>query len=127
MSNVATLISQSTLVAAFIGASLPASAATSMQEKASCTVRDAPAALSRVIPVEAPPIAQLAHLSGTARVKIDLASNGVASNPRIVESTGSDLLDRAALKSVLEQTFTPEVRDCVSVPGSYAVEVEFPN
>jgi TonB family protein len=125
MSHVAALISQSALVAALMGASLPASAATLTREHAICTVRNAPAAVSRVVPAETPLLAQLANLSGTARVEVDLDSNGVASNPLIVESTGSSLLDRAALRSVLEQTFTPEVRDCVNVPGTYAVQVEF--
>jgi protein TonB len=77
-------------------------------------------------PAEPPLLPALNYIpSGTAIVRFEITENGTPQNATIEKSSGSYLLDRAAMKTVLHQKFTPEIRDCAPVAGSYLYEVDY--
>lgn len=124
MTSLPNVLAHAVLIAAVASAGLPANAA---PEKTVCTVRNAAAAVREIIPANVPPFAEAAHLSGSALVQFDLDARGVARNAAIVGSTGNSLLDGAAREAALEQGYSPEVRDCDAVAGTYRIIVDFPS
>jgi protein TonB len=92
----------------------------------SCPAPDAPAAPIVAAVPEMPMIATSLNLSGTTYVQVDLEANGAILNTSVMKSSGTPILDRAALESVRASSFRPEVRSCVAVAGSYLMEVDFP-
>jgi TonB family protein len=94
---------------------------------AACTAPDVQAAIAHPVPVELPPIMAQQTLDTSAVVQIDLDEHGLPSNAAIVKSAGSAMLDDAARKSALAQSYAPEMHDCVPVAGSYRVIVDFTN
>ncbi len=125
MSNVFQAIAQTALIVAVSLTGVPANAEPELQPKAACTVRNALPILQVMIPPTIPQLAAIEGFSGEAMVRVELDTTGIPRNPAIVKSTGYPILDQAALKSVLEQQFTPEIRDCEAVAGTYGVAVEF--
>jgi TonB family protein len=74
---------------------------------------------------EYPLIAQEQGVGGTTQLKIDITSNGALADEQIFSSSRNYWLDSAALRSARLTRFTPEVRDCRRVAGSYLYEVDF--
>jgi TonB family protein len=74
---------------------------------------------------EMPEIASDMDEHGTAKVKIDLTSDGNLAQEELYSSSGSRWLDRAAMRSARLTKFTPEIVGCQRVAGSYLYEVEF--
>ena len=123
MTTLSKMISPGALLVAIAAAAFPASAEPTA--KSVCVTRNADAAMRSVIPVDLPPLASLAGISGSATVQVDLDERGIARNPAIVTSSGSALLDDAARKAALTQTYSPQIRDCQNVGGSYRVVIDF--
>jgi protein TonB len=92
----------------------------------SCTTIDRPAHIVRSVEPQYPPIAKLQNLTGTSFIRVDLSATGRALGANVAVSSGSILLDRAALEAVKSSVYEPETRSCTAIPGSYAIEVEFP-
>lgn len=92
---------------------------------ASCTVDHQPAAIARAIEPEYPALAKLEHLTGTSVIRVDLADDGSVVGSYLSVSSGSPLLDQAAIKAAKTMVYAPETQACKPVAGSYAVEVEF--
>ena len=109
------------------GSTLAASAQTTLQLNDDCPIRNAPARPVTFHPAEPPKVLVLynASLGGTAIVRFELTENGSPQNASIEKSSGSYLLDQAAMQTVLHQEFAPEIRDCVPVAGSYLYEVDY--
>jgi TonB family protein len=114
------LLAQS-LVAALLTAPAPVMAT----HGASCTAESAPARIVRSSVADAPAIAKLDRLSGTAVVRVDLSDAGNVVGTYVARSSGSALLDRSALATAKMQAYAPETQACRAIAGSYAVEVEF--
>jgi TonB family protein len=92
----------------------------------SCQTPDGPATpLVAVVP-EKPVVAASMDLTGTTLVQVDLDASGEILDAHVMKSSGTPMLDRAAVASVKASTFRPEVRGCVAVAGSYLMEVDFP-
>lgn len=125
MTTVGKLCTQVTLLVSLVAGSLPVSAADATHGKSICTVRHSGAAMIGMVPAQTPELAQLQGLAGTAVVRLGLAKNGNPSDAVVVESTGSALLDSAARRAALAQTYAPETNDCAAVGGNYLVRVEF--
>jgi TonB family protein len=51
--------------------------------------------------------------------------HGRVLNASVARSSGSSILDRAALDTVASSTYAPETDACTAVAESYAVEVHF--
>lgn len=76
---------------------------------------------------ETPQLALDQGLSGVAQVKVDLSADGRVLDAGIFESTGSSILDHAAVDAAKRTTYTPKIVECSRVPGSYLFRVEFQN
>ena len=74
---------------------------------------------------EMPTMAREQGLSGNAEVQVDLSASGQVLNAKIVDSTGSSLLDNAAVDAAKRTTYSPKIVDCNRAPGSYLFRVEF--
>jgi protein TonB len=94
-------------------------------QPASCATNDAPARIARAERPQYPEIAKLIGLSGTARIRVDLSETGSLLGAYVAVSSGSSILDRAAIRTASEMKYAAQIRSCVATPGSYAVEVEF--
>lgn len=76
---------------------------------------------------EMPAAARDAGLTGTSQVKVDLSATGTVLDATIATSSGSTILDAAAIQAAKRTTYAPKVLDCQRVPGSYLFRVEFDN
>ena len=74
---------------------------------------------------EIPQMAREQGLSGVAQVQVDLSASGQVLSAKIFASTGSSLLDNAAVDAARRTTYSPKIVDCGRVPGSYLYRVEF--
>lgn len=61
----------------------------------------------------------------TAMIKVDLDATGRILGVSVYRSAGSLELDQAAMQAARQSTYSPELRDCQAVPGSYLFKVEF--
>jgi TonB family protein len=75
---------------------------------------------------DTPAMATVMHLTGTTLVQVDLDPSGAITGTSVAKSSGTPLLDFAALKAARASTFRAEVRNCTAVAGSYLFEVQFP-
>jgi len=69
-----------------------------------------------------PPIARLNSLQGTVRVRFEIESSGKPLNVKIVESSGFEVLDKAAVKTVLASAPLPVVPLKVKVPVVFKLD-----
>jgi len=63
--------------------------------------------------------------SGTAQVRVTLSAAGAVLGTDIFRSAGDIRLDREALRAARASTYRAEIRDCLSIGGSYLFTVEF--
>jgi TonB family protein len=112
-------------LAATLASTAPTLAAPTSASHLACTRPGAAAAISTEVPADYPRIPAEQNFSGTAVVEVDLAQTGAIRNATIFESSGNTLLDRAALLSAREQTYSPQMVGCEPVSGSYLITVDF--
>jgi TonB family protein len=122
MTTPSKLISSVALVVA-VASAVPATAETTTKNV--CLIRNADASMTSSYPVDPPPFAKIAGLTGTVAVQVDLDEHGTAQAAKIVASSGLPILDDAARKAALIQSYKPQIRDCEAVSGSYRVTVDF--
>jgi protein TonB len=91
---------------------------------ASCAV-DQSARIVEAVPPEYPPLAVINGLSGKALIRVDISETGHVVGSWVRTSSGSGILDQAALRAVNATVYAPETKACTSIAGSYGVEVEF--
>ena len=110
----------------FGGSSVAASAQTTLPANHDCPIRDAAARPATFYAAEPPLLPELSYIpNGTAIVRFRVTENGTPLDATIEKSSGSYVLDRAAMNTVLHQQFVPEIRDCIPVAGSYLYEVDY--
>ncbi len=114
-----------TISTAFAAVLFSSSVAVASAKPASCAVADRPAVVVRWEPVQPPAIAQFEKLTETSVIQVDLSETGALEGAYVAASSGSAILDRAAIRALQSIVFAPETRSCKPVSGSYAVEVEF--
>lgn len=76
---------------------------------------------------EMPTLARDQGLSGSAQVQVNLSANGQVLGAKIFVSTGSSVLDNAAVDAAKRTSYSPKIVDCDRVPGSYLFRVDFEN
>lgn len=101
----------------------PPSAATA-QRAASSEANRAVALVERPA-VQYPPAAYRAREEGRVLVHVEVAANGAVTDARILERSGSQVLDRAALEEVRQWTFRPALEDGRPVASSIEVPVAY--
>jgi protein TonB len=72
-----------------------------------------------------PEIAREQGASGTAKVQVTLDAQGNVLSASINQSSGSPVLDKAALEAAKASTFFPQITDCAAVGGTYVVSEQF--
>jgi protein TonB len=109
----------------------PASTATRPARKADTTrparaarINRAPEPVARIQP-EYPPQALRSREEGTVLVRVDVDANGMATNPEVVNRSGSRELDRAAAEAVKRWRFRPAQRNGEPVSGVVLVPISF--
>ncbi len=113
-----------TLIAA-LGSSQVAAAPT---KPASCATNHGQAAhLVQAAPVDYPESFKMVAASTKALIRVDLSATGRVLNTSVAKSTGSVILDRAAIAAVASSVYSPATDACSGVAGSYAVEVDLDN
>jgi TonB family protein len=70
-----------------------------------------------------PEAARTKHQRGYCVVQTTVDSSGAALNPRIIRSTGSEILDKACLAAVTAARFTPELQDGKPVADSTDIAI----
>jgi len=125
MMNPAKLAGQGALLAALTAAAMSPALAQTPSTSTACSVRDVDATMKPPALIEMPAFAASTGMNGTAVVTIALGPDGKPLSARVVRSTGYQVLDDAATKAALAQTYTPAISDCQPVTASYEVDVEF--
>ena len=90
-----------------------------------CAADDQLARVVRSVDPDYPAIAKLQGLAGTSKIRVDLTATGSVAGAYVVVSSGSSILDQAAIRTAKSIGYAPETRSCTALPGSYAVDVEF--
>jgi TonB family protein len=70
-----------------------------------------------------PEAARAKHLRGYCVVNTTVGSSGIALNPHIIRSTGSEILDKACLAAVTAAKFNPELQDGKPVADSTDIAI----
>ena len=91
----------------------------------SCATRHTNAALAGTPFFEMPQIAQEEGNRGASVVEIDLLPSGALNHYALEESSGNFVLDRSAFRTARMTKYQPETKNCVAIPGSYLLEVDF--
>lgn len=112
------------LPAAITAALLSGPVALAPEHPASC-MADSRAHIIHSIEPDYPALARLGGVAGTSVIRLDLSDTGQVSGAYVAVSSGSVLLDRAAIRTATSMAYAPEARSCKATPGSYALEVEF--
>ncbi|MGB6521434.1 MAG: TonB family protein [Candidatus Cybelea sp.] len=89
----------------------------------SCAHTDA--ALAGTPFFEMPQIAENEGDRGASVVEIDLLPSGTLNHYALEQSSGNSVLDHSAFRTARMTKYQPETRNCVAIPGSYLLEVDF--
>ena len=93
---------------------------------ASCEIPNASAGTIYAAPTEPSSLANVMQISGTTYVNVSIDPTGAIDDARIAKSSGTPLLDDAAIIAARSSQFRPEIRDCTPVGGSYLFIVDYP-
>ncbi|MBC5804400.1 MAG: TonB family protein [Candidatus Eremiobacteraeota bacterium] len=94
--------------------------------KPQCAVPNAKAATKgQLVSADYPDIARQQGATGTAEVKVSLTAAGSVAGATIYKSAGNAALDQSAIAAAKEQTYTPDIVNCVPTAGNYLFQVDF--
>jgi len=113
------------LAAASIQFTPLAAVASDQGDSRSCAIADTPASVVFAAEPIMPEIARDLWLSGTTQVRVDLDAAGAVIGASVYRSSGSWMLDAAALAATRASRFAPTVHECAPIAGSYLYTVEF--
>lgn len=105
----------------------PGTPVPTVQPTPQCTAPDVPAHALNAITPETPELARQEGLSGVTEVRVDLAADGSVESVSVFRSSGSTLLDAAAVRAAKASSYAANQRDCKSISGSYIFRAEFDN
>jgi TonB family protein len=90
-----------------------------------CTQPDTPAMVSAV-PMQPPAMLLATDQHGTAELIVTLKpASAQPANVELLQSTGNEILDAAAVEAARKTTFYPETRACVAIGGQYFYEFDY--
>ncbi len=72
-----------------------------------------------------PTIARNLGQTGTVRIRVALDPDGTVVNATIARSSGSVILDAAALTAAQKTRYAPQIFRCERIPGSYTFRADF--
>ncbi len=91
----------------------------------SCATPHTDAALAGTPFFEMPEIAEEKGDKGTSVVEIDLLPSGALNHYALEQSSGNSVLDDSALRTARMTKYQSETQNCVAIPGSYLLVVDF--
>lgn len=92
-----------------------------------CTAPDAAAHVLSAITPDTPELARQEGLTGVTEVRVDLAADGNVEAVSVYRSSGSTLLDAAALRAAKASRYAAASHACENQSGSYIFKAEFDN
>jgi TonB family protein len=113
------------LPVALIAALLPNSPVAAAPSHPTCTTAYEAAHIVHADTPDAPALAKLDRLTGTATIRVNLSETGRVLDASVMRSAGTPILDRAALQVAKSIVYAPETQSCEPRGGSYAVEIEY--
>jgi TonB family protein len=93
--------------------------------KPACANPNADAVATQKVTPDMPEIARQMGATGTAQIKVTLDAKGNVTAVSVYKSTNNRALDQAALQAAQQSRYSPQVKDCVAVAGSYLYVVTF--
>jgi protein TonB len=93
--------------------------------KPSCVQPHVDATTTNPIAPDTPETAREQGATGTVQVKVSLTATGSVLAAAVYKSSGSPLLDEAAVRAARQSTYAPEIDDCVKVAGDYIFRADF--
>lgn len=111
-------------------ATLPATTSPAPVQTASaappCTKGDVAVAVTQSpAPPDIPASARGAATNGTARVRVTLDASGTVQKALVVESSGNEALDLAAVSMARAARYSPALHECKPVAADYTFSVRF--
>ncbi len=109
-----------TRIAIVAKAAVPAPASSaSAAAPGSCSVPDSEARIDRLVLPTYTEAMKQRHKAGVVDVAVYLQPNGSIEKALVTHSSGDALLDAATYAAAMQTTYTPEVRGCTYLAGSY--------
>jgi protein TonB len=93
--------------------------------KPACAKPHVDATTTNPVAPETPETAREQGATGTAQVRVSLSATGSVLSTTVYKSSGSPLLDQAALQAARQSSYAPEIDDCVKVAGDYIFRADF--
>ncbi|HMD01338.1 MAG TPA: energy transducer TonB [Candidatus Baltobacteraceae bacterium] len=93
--------------------------------KPACAQPHVDATVTRPVEPDYPELAKQQSLTGVTQVKVTLSETGAVQGTDVYKSSGSSLLDRAAIAAAKQSSYSPEIDNCVKQAGSYIFRAEF--
>lgn len=107
----------------------PASATTpptlAATPKPTCAQPHLDATTTNPVVPDTPETAREQGATGTVQVKVSLSATGSVLSATVYKSSGSPLLDEAALQAAQQSAYAPEIDDCIKVSGAYIFRADF--
>lgn len=113
------------LCAGGITSATPALAVTTAPSHPTCSSQHSAPQMDGYMTLERPIFATEAGYFGTTAVRVDLDASGSLKAASIYKTSGYQILDYAALRSVRAAKFVPETVDCQGIAGSYEWDVSY--
>jgi len=105
----------------------PATPVPTVAPTPSCSEPDVAAHVITPITPDTPELARQEGLSGVTEVRVDLGADGQVESVSIYRTSGSTLLDAAALRAAKASRYAPSQHACQSLSGSYIFRAVFDN
>ena len=112
------------LAVAAIATAAPALAVT-QPSHATCASRHSDPEMTGFLAPERPQFAVAAGYFGTTAVRVDLDASGAVAAASVLKTSGYQVLDSDAVRTVRAAKFVPEKADCQGIPGSYEADVSY--
>jgi TonB family protein len=93
--------------------------------KPACAEPNLDARTVRKVSPDYPEAAQAIGAVGTVEIKVSLSATGAVEDASVYHTSGFKVLDAAGLLAAKQSTYTPEIKDCQPVAGSYIFVAEF--
>ena len=94
-------------------------------QKPACAQPHVDATTTNPVAPDTPETAREQGATGTVQVRVSLSAAGSVLAATVYRSSGSPLLDRAALQAARQSSYAPEIDDCVKVAGDYIFRADF--
>jgi protein TonB len=93
--------------------------------KPTCVQPHVDATTTNPVVPDTPETAREQGATGTVQVKVALSATGSVLSATVYKSSGSPLLDGAALHAAQQSAYAPELDDCIKVSGEYIFRADF--